>query len=646
MSNPDETGYDSFYEDDSCLFGSQPLPPPVPKVKKEVMSPRDVAERLLLKYFGHNSLRPTQWEIISWALRGEDVVVVMPTGYGKSLCYQMPALIRNVLTVVISPLISLMEDQVNHLKKCGITAEYVSADHGNRCVLQERIQRNEIRFLYLTPEMVTTSTFIDQLKPYINYFTIDEAHCISQWGHEFRHAYRNLSILRKHFPGVPIMALTATATQQVRQDIARSLSLKTPKMISGNFDRENLYMEVRPLTEIHLDLSPLLTESDAGGKNFGGPAIVYCPTRARVVDVDAYLKIEGVNSVMYHAGLSKKERSEAQRKFSNDEVSVIVATVAFGMGIDKKDVRTVIHYGSPKNIESYYQEIGRAGRDGFSANCIAFYCAQDLATKRRLIVENEQGINEKHVKHLEVINQSMEKFLITAGCRRRVILNHFEGERRPEEDPKERCCNNCTAAWKKLEEGKATATKMDFGPEARLLCGAIRDAFRGGAGVGKAIDFLSGTLKNSYLEQHRLYGKGTHRTKVWWKALAQLLRSNNFFESEKLEAVAFVQLTRLSEKGERFYASGSGTLELVPTPALIPKEKRVKEKPAKKGTKRAKAGEVDLTDEEPLDKPAPRKRKAEEPQLPTFFSQCFPQPVQRHPKSSGPYVDSFWSSCF
>ncbi|TKR68005.1 hypothetical protein L596_024059 [Steinernema carpocapsae] len=586
MLGTPKAGYDSFDEDDSMFedLASTSAAKDIQKEKlNEVLSqdkensgdrPEKVkAESLLKKYFGYDAFRPTQWEIISRALNGQDLVIVMSTGYGKSVCYQMPPIVKNALTVVISPLISLMEDQVANLKTCGIAAEYVSGDKGNYSEIWNMVKANEIRLLYLTPEMVTTSTeFMSKLSKYVSFIAIDEAHCISQWGHEFRPAYRNLHVLREKYPNIPIMALTATATEQVRQDIAKNLTMKDQKIICGNFDRENLYLEVRELTSAPQDMRPLLSSTDERhGKGFGGPAIIYCPTRARVEELNDYFHQIGVKSAMYHAGMTLKQRTDAHQNFSNDTVAVIVATVAFGMGIDKKDVRVVIHYGAPKNIESYYQEIGRAGRDGFPGKCIAFYNEKDLHTQRTMIVANKSRMADKYVKHLETMHQYMENFLRTASCRRRIILSHFDGAKRNSEEPKLDCCDNCTIAIKKKEIGiAAVSSKMDFGVEARLLFTAVQDAYRGRAGVGKSVDLLRGVSKiPPYLQANPLKGAGRHKSEAWWKALATLLRQNGYFVSEKIGDNAFAQAIRLSPKGERFYESSVRSLELEPSAALL-----------------------------------------------------------------------------
>ncbi|KAK0417988.1 hypothetical protein QR680_013314 [Steinernema hermaphroditum] len=574
-----DQAYDSFDDDDMALFGpAQPvgIQNLVPNESEDdffndsapmnhtrdgdsaVKIPSPEALAILKKYYGYDSFRPTQWEIISQALEGRDLIVVMSTGYGKSVCYQIPPLIRNSLSIVISPLISLMEDQVANLQASGIAADYISTDRANQNEIFEKVKKGDLRLLYLTPEMATVASgFLNRLHSYVKFFAIDEAHCISQWGHEFRSAYRCLHILRERHPSVPIMALTATATKQVRDDIATNLKLNNAKIVCGNFDRENLYLEVRELTSIPHDMHPLLCEHDERhGRNFGGPAIVYCPTRARVEEINEYFHNIGVKSAMYHAGMSSKKRSEAHKLFSTDQLSVIVATVAFGMGIDKKDVRTVIHYGSPRNVESYYQEIGRAGRDGFPGKCIVFSNSRELGMQRRLIVANSACLPDKYVKHLESMHQYMETVLITSGCRRRLILNHFEGTGTSNGHPAFDCCDNCTIALKSMEQG--------------IVARSAKDAFKGRAGFGRSIDLLRGTGKiPPYLSSHKVKSAGKNRTEAWWKALAQLLRSNGYFSSEKVSDNSFAQVVRLTKKAETWLESFTNVLELEPTPVLL-----------------------------------------------------------------------------
>ncbi|KIH59058.1 ATP-dependent DNA helicase, RecQ family, partial [Ancylostoma duodenale] len=311
--------------------------------------------RLLKHYFGHSSFRPKQWDIVKNALDGKDQLVLMSTGYGKSVCYQLPSLITGSLTLVISPLISLMNDQVTSLT-----------------------------FLYLTPEYVeNASSLLHRIKSKVKLIAIDEAHCVSQWGHDFRSSYRGLARIRNILVDCPIIALTATATQLVRKDIIDNLELVDPVVTCTGFDRKNLYLSVSLQTSMECDLEKMFAQDDDKlGRHFGGATIIYCQTRATVESVHQHLRARGVKCAMYHAGMSDKARSDAHHGFIQDKYTTIVATVAFGMGIDKSDVRKVIHYGTPKDIESYYQEIGRAGRDGDPANCHVFWSQKDVVMNR------------------------------------------------------------------------------------------------------------------------------------------------------------------------------------------------------------------------------------------------------------------------
>ena len=394
-------------------------------------------ENLLKKYFGYDAFRPLQKEIIEQVLSGVDSVVLMPTGGGKSLCFQLPALILEGVSIVISPLISLMKDQVDSLVANGIAADFINSSLTPKKIAEvmDKAGNGELKIIYIAPERLSVPGFEDFLHALcINVIAIDEAHCISQWGHDFRPDYRNLTVLRENFPGVPIIALTATATEEVREDIVKQLSLNNPKMFISSFNRPNLSYEVLPKKDSFNSILELVMLH----KN--SSVIIYCFSRNDTQTMVDRLNTYGLKAVPYHAGLNAKTRKENQEKFIKDEVNVMVATIAFGMGIDKPDVRLVIHHSLPKSIEGYYQETGRAGRDGLPARCVLFFSYADKF-KQDYFINNikDEDEREKAQKNLsQVLNYGNLN-----SCRRKFLLNYFN------ENYQEENCGNCDRCVKK-----------------------------------------------------------------------------------------------------------------------------------------------------------------------------------------------------
>ena len=395
-------------------------------------------QQVLKKHFGFDAFLPLQEDIISHVLERRDALVLLPTGGGKSLCYQLPALIFSGITIVVSPLISLMKDQVAGLMESAIPAAYLNSSLGvkEEREVWARLASREVKLLYVAPERIMKPEFIDFLSSLsIGLIAVDEAHCISDWGHDFRPEYRKLATLREFFPDVPIVALTATATQKVREDIVRQLNFKNHRVFLGSFDRANLIYQVRPKTEAISQIVNYVEDHP------GQSGIVYCVSRASAERLAEHLVRDGIEALAYHAGLPQKERTANQEAFMKGKAQVITATIAFGMGIDKPDVRFVIHYDLPKNLEGYYQETGRAGRDGFPAECILFFSYSDK-------IKHEYFIRQMKDEHRRVVAKmqldTMVSYCTSSICRRKLLLNHFG------EDAKKSNCGMCDTCFESV----------------------------------------------------------------------------------------------------------------------------------------------------------------------------------------------------
>jgi ATP-dependent DNA helicase RecQ len=469
----------------------------------------------LQQTFGYSSYRPHQQEIIEGLINGEDAFVLMPTGGGKSLCYQVPALHRPGVAIVVSPLISLMKDQVDALRANGVRAacynSSLNAEQSRQVLAQ--LHGEELDLLYVAPERLLSESFLERLKPLpLALFAVDEAHCISQWGHDFRPEYVRLGRLREFFPGVPIIALTATAEKQTRQDIQQRLGLQQARCVVAGFDRPNIRYTVMDKQKPFLQLQGFLDKRrDEAG-------IVYCLSRKRVEEVAHKLSRDGLRAAAYHAGLPAEERRRVQDAFLRDDLQVVVATVAFGMGIDKSNVRFVVHYDLPKNIESYYQETGRAGRDGLPAEALLLFGYGDIAISRGLI---EKGGNpEQNRIEIHKLN-AMVGFAEATACRRRVLLGYF-GERLEED------CGNCDICLNPPETFDATE-------EARK---ALSCVYRVGQrfGIGHVIDVLRGAKTQRLLDLRHdklsTYGIGKGQSQEQWSHLLRQLIHLGYLEQD------------------------------------------------------------------------------------------------------------------
>ena len=496
---------------------------------------------VLRQYFGFGSFRPLQEEIIRDALSGRDVFALLPTGGGKSLCFQLPAMVRPGLTLVVSPLIALMKDQVDALQASGIPATFLNSSLGaeqgrNRL---RGLHQGEYRLLYVAPERLMLSGFLEDLRRWkVNQLAVDEAHCISEWGHDFRPEYRQLAGLRQFFPDVPVMALTATATERVRHDIVALLKLHEPSRYVASFNRPNLTYRVFARNKPFHQLVDFLRSRP---KESG---IVYCQARKTTEGLAERLTEAGITARPYHAGLTPPQRSENQELFLRDEVRVVCATIAFGMGINKPNVRFVVHYDLPKNIEGYYQETGRAGRDGLPSECILLFSAGDVV-KQTAFIEEKTDPREQQIAREQL--QQMVHYAECSSCRRRQLLAYFGETSAPET-----CagCDNCLSP-RQTFDGTIAAQKL-------LSCVyRIRQGTNFGTGLNHVVEVLTGAqtekIRRWGHEKLSTYGIGTEHGKSEWASIGREL----------------IRLGYLRQTPEKF-----SVLEITPDGMAVLKERR------------------------------------------------------------------------
>ncbi len=494
---------------------------------------------LLKKHFGYDSFRPLQEEIIKDALAGRDVFALLPTGGGKSLCFQLPALAKGGLTLVISPLIALMKDQVDALEANGIPAAFLNS---SQTAIEARQRWKELhekstRLLYVAPERLMLGDFITQLQSWkVDLIAVDEAHCISEWGHDFRPEYRRLEELRAHFPDTPFMALTATATTRVREDIVRHLNLKDPRCYVASFNRPNLHYQVAPK---HKPYPQLLGFLKARPTESG---IVYCQSRKTTEELADKLSADGIKAKPYHAGLTAKERSRHQDLFLRDDVQVICATIAFGMGINKSNVRFVVHYDLPKNVEGYYQETGRAGRDGLPSHCLLLFNAGD-AHKQNHFIDMKTDPNEQAVARRQL--QDIIHFSETTECRRRFLLRYFGEQAEPQ-------CPNCDNCLTPRDQFDGTVAAQKF-----LSClYRIKQKSGFNVGLNHIVDVLRGSRGEKIIRWGHdglsTYGIGNEFGKKEWQSIGrELLRMGFLSQAEGMMATLELTPTGLTALTDR-----------------------------------------------------------------------------------------------
>lgn len=494
----------------------------------------DVLRSKLKEVFGFDQFRGNQEKIILNILAGKNTFVIMPTGAGKSMCYQMPAIVQEGTAIVISPLIALMKNQVDQMNAVGVSARFLNSTLSKSEVnkIKKATLAGELKLLYIAPESLTKEENVDFLRQAkVSFAAIDEAHCISEWGHDFRPEYRRIKSIINQLGDIPIIALTATATPKVQLDIQRNLQMEDADLFKSSFNRENLYYEVRPKKGIKKQLIKFIRE------NQGKSGIIYCLSRKKVEEIAQFLQVNGFKAAPYHAGFDPSVRMKNQDDFLNEEVDVIVATIAFGMGIDKPDVRFVIHYDVPKSLEGYYQETGRAGRDGLEGQCVMFYSYNDILKLEKF--NKDKPVTEK--ENAKILLEEMSSYAESAVCRRKQLLHYF-GEEYDDTACKESgMCDNCKYDREKFDGQEYVKTTVEAVEQ-------TEERF----GMGHLVSVIRGSA-NQYVKSYGhdklpVYGIGKSEDDALWKSVIRQTLLNEFVEKD-IENIGTLKLT---DKGRNF----------------------------------------------------------------------------------------------
>ena len=498
---------------------------------------KNSAKESLKEFFGFDSFKDEQEKIIDSVIKGEDTFVIMPTGGGKSLCYQLPALMLPGVTIIISPLIALMKNQVDQLRSFGTEsiAHFLNSSLSKGVItkVKKDVSSGDTKLLYIAPETLKKEETIEFLKSInISFVAVDEAHCISEWGHDFRPEYRRIKQMIKEIKDVPMMALTATATPKVQQDIQKNLQMGDALVYKSSFNRTNLYYEIRPKGKKNDVLKDIVSYINT---RKGKTGIIYCLSRKKVEEIAGVLKANGIKALPYHAGLDAKTRAAHQDAFLMEDCDVIVATIAFGMGIDKPDVRFVIHYDVPKSIEGYYQETGRAGRDGIDSDCILYYNPADIDKLEKFM--KDKPVAEREIGELLIFET--QAFAESSACRRKFLLHYFGEEF--DDNNCNKMCDNC----------RHPKVKIDAKAESVLVLNTI-NAVKGKYVLNHIVDVLIGKKTHEVTlsghEKLEYFGKGKTQDENFWKSLIRVLLLNGFI-SKNIENYG---LLSVNERGEAF----------------------------------------------------------------------------------------------